>query len=220
MDIREAIMQRHAVRNYSERKIEEEKLNILRTLMEEYNEKAGLHIQLVVDDEKAFDSRLAHYGKFSGVANYFAMVGRKSPDLDEKLGYYGELLVLHAQMLGLNTCWVGLTFKKNPSVLQIGQGEKLRCVIALGYGITSGVSHKVKPFEKVAKAGGNLPQWFKDGVNAALLAPTAMNQQKFTFILHNDNTVEARAGWGFFTKVDLGIAKCHFDLGSGRLIVS
>lgn len=216
MTIQEAIEARHAVRSYSYRPIEKEKLDELTKLMDECNRKSGLHIQLVTNDPKAFDSRLAHYGKFSGVQNYFAMIGRKGDSLDEAIGYFGEQLVLKAQMLGLNTCWVGLTFKKNPDVLQIGDGEKVRCVIALGYGTTQGVGHKVKPLEKVVAADGEMPQWFINGVEAALLAPTAVNQQKFTFTLLGGNRVRAKAGLGFFSKVDLGIVKYHFEVGAGK----
>lgn len=219
----ETIRARHSVRSYTDKPIEEEKLAALRDLVAACNSEGGLHIQLVVDDPKAFDSTLAHYGKFSGVRNYFALIGPKGDDLDEKLGYYGQRLVLAAQTLGLNTCWVGLTFKKNPDRLQIGKGEKLRCVIALGYGTTQGVSHKVKAAEKVSKAAGDAPEWFHKGVEAALLAPTALNQQKFTLELMDGNRVRAKAGWGILSKmemtfamVDLGIVKYSFEVGAGR----
>ncbi len=219
MTIQEAIDVRHAVRAYSSQKIEEEKVEKLRSLMEEANSSAGLHIQLVLDEPEAFDSRMAHYGKFSGVSNYFALVGRKGPELDERLGYWGEKLVLKAQTLGLNTCWVGLTFKKITGAFIVGDDEKFVCVIAVGYGLTQGVGHKVKPIEKVSKneSGSAVPEWFRNGVGAALKAPTAMNQQKFLFILHDDGKVEAKAGIGFFTKVDLGIVKCHFEIGAGEV---
>lgn len=213
MTLQEAIRARHSVRSYTDRPIEQEKLDRLARLMDEANRAAGLHIQLVTHDPSAFDSRLAHYGKFSGVSNYFALIGA-GDRLDERLGYHGERLALTAQTLGLNTCWVGLTFKKNPAVLHVGAGEKLRCVVALGYGATQGVAHKVKTVERVAQADGPLPDWFRRGVEAALLAPTAMNQQKFRFSLVGDHLVRAQAGWGFFTKVDLGIVKCHFELGA------
>ncbi len=216
MTIEEAIKARHAVRSYTDRPIEKEKIDELTQLMNNINAKSGLHIQLVLNDPKAFDSRLAHYGKFSGISNYFAMIGKKSDKLDETIGYWGEHLVLRAQMLGLNTCWVGLTFKKNPDVLKLGEGEKVRCVIPVGYGTTQGVAHKVKPVEKVASANGEMPEWFLKGVEAALLAPTAVNQQKFKFTLVGDKYVQAKASLGFFSKVDLGIVKYHFEIGAGK----
>ena len=142
-------------------------------------------------------------------------MGKKSRDLDERCGYYGERLVLLAQQLGLNTCWVALTYKKISGVFQIASGEKLTVVIALGYGATQGVPHSSKPARSVAKVSGTAPEWFWNGVNAALLAPTAMNQQKFTFSLE-DGKVLAKAGAGFYTKVDLGIVKYHFEAAAGE----
>lgn len=219
----EAIRARHSVRSYTDKPIEEEKQETLRRLVAECNSEGNLNIQLVVDSPKAFGSKLVHYGKFSGVRNYFALIGPKGDDLDEKLGYYGQRLVLAAQTLGLNTCWVGLTYKKDPDSLQIGKGAKLRCVIALGYGTTQGVSHKVKAAEKVSKAAGDAPEWFQEGVEAALLAPTALNQQKFTLELLDDKRVRAKAGWGILSKmemtfamIDLGIVKYNFEVGAGQ----
>lgn len=222
MTIQEAMKERHSVRTYLDRPIPAEILAPLRALMEECNEKGNLHIQLVLDDPKAFDSRLAHYGHFAGVRNYFALVGSKGGDLDERLGYWGEHLVLKAQMLGLNTCWVGLTYRKNAAVLNIGAGERLRAVIAVGYGANNGVPHKVKSLEKLGRLNpvalakhAEMPQWFINGVKAAQLAPTAMNQQKFQFTLWREKAVLAQTSWGFFAKMDLGIAKYHFELGAG-----
>lgn len=215
MTILDAIKERHSVRSYTGTPIEQEKVEALRALVGECNQQGNLHIQLITNDPTAFDSRLARYGKFSGVSNYLAMIGPKGVELDEAIGYYGERLVLAAQMMGLNSCWAGLTYKKNPAVLHIADGEKLRCVIALGYGTTPGVAHKIKTIGQVTKVAGAMPDWFRRGVEAALLAPTAINQQQFTFTLLDAHTVEAKAGWGFFSRVDLGIVKYHFEVAAG-----
>lgn len=215
MDILEAMRLRHSVRSYLEKPLEDGVKDALQREIDQVNQESGLHIQLVAGEPKAFDSLMAHYGKFSGVTNYIALVGKKSPDLDELCGFYGELLVLLAQQLGLNTCWVAMTYKKIPGAFQTAPGEKLTMVIALGYGATQGVPHKSKPAEAVAAGYGSAPEWFRKGVDAALLAPTAMNQQKFTFTLEN-GAVQAKAGGGFYTKTDLGIAKYHFEAAAGK----
>ena len=44
--------------------------------------------------------------------NYLVMAAPKGRELEEKVGYYGEKIVILAQSLGLNTCWAGLTYKK------------------------------------------------------------------------------------------------------------
>lgn len=215
MEIKEAMLKRHSVRQYEGKKLEDVALDELKVEIEACNSESGLHIQLVTDEPKAFDGFMAHYGKFSGVNNYIALVGKKSDKLDELCGYYGERIALKAQTLGLNTCWVAMTYKKIPGAFCIDKGEKLTVVLALGYGKTQGIAHKSKDLIKVSNVSADTPEWFKNGVEAALLAPTAMNQQKFTFT-YTDGKVTLKAGRGFYTKVDLGIVKYHFELGSGR----
>lgn len=216
MTLQEAIVARHSVRQYQEKPIETEAVNRLNEEIAACNQEGGLHIQLVTDEPRAFSSGMAKYGKFCGVGNYLAMVGPKGAD--EAIGYYGERIVLLAQTLGLNSCWVGLSFKKQPDHYRIADGEKLHCVIALGYGSTQGVQHPMRPMEKFIRASMPLPDWFRRGVEAALLAPTAVNQQKFEFELVDGHTAAARArftliGYGM---MDLGIAKYHFEVAAGK----
>ena len=215
MNLTEAMKERHSVRQYEDRPLERSAVSALQDEIKACNKESGLHIQLVTNEPKAFAGFMAHYGKFSGVTDYIAMIGKKGPDLEEKCGYYGERLVLKAQQLGLNTCWAAMTYNKIKTAFTVGSGEKLCIVISLGYGKTQGVPHKSKMLEEIAKADTALPGWFKSGAEAALLAPTAMNQQKFLFTL-NGKKVSAKAGFGFYTKIDLGIAKYHFELGAGR----
>ena len=226
MTLQEGIVARHSVRRYIETPIE---ADIIKRLNEEIalcNREGRLHIQLVTDEPKAFSGGMAKYGKFSGVSNYLAMVGPKGAD--EAIGYYGERLVLLAQTLGLNSCWVGLSFKKQPDQYKVAAGEKLHCVIALGYGANQGVQHPMRPMEKFIKTpnvpslregqGWDIPDWFRRGMEAVLLAPTAVNQQKFEFELVEDHTVAARARFTLigYGKMDLGIAKYHFEVGAGK----
>ena len=214
MELWEIMKQRHSVRQYTDRAIEPEKRAVLDALADQINRKAGLSIQIVYDDPKCFDSFMAHYGKFTGVRSYIALIGKKSPKPDETLGYYGEELVLKAQELGLNTCWVALTHGKSKAV--VGKGEKEVCLIALGYGETQGVTHKNKPLSELCNCSDSMPEWFQSGMNAALLAPTAMNQQKFRFELLPDGNVKATCGSGFYAKLDFGIVKYHFEVVSGK----
>ena len=217
MEILEIMQRRHSVRQYTDRPIEPEKRAVLDALTQEINRKAGLSVQIVYDDPTCFDSFMAHYGKFTGVRNYIALIGKKSPNLDETLGYYGEELVLKAQELGLNTCWVALTHGKSKAV--VGKGEKEVCLIALGYGVTQGMEHKSKPMQELYTCAEPVPDWFLQGMDAVLLAPTAMNQQKFRFALLPDGTVKATCGSGFYTKLDLGIVKYHFETVTGKKTV-
>ena len=222
MTIQEAIEARHGVRAYKEQPLAAEVVKALEEKITELNREGHLHMQLILNEPKAFQGTLAKYGKFRGVNNYIVMAGQKADDLDERIGYYGEQLVLMAQTLGLNTCWVGLSYSKVPGTYVLEDGEKIACYIAVGYGETQGVGHKVKTVEQVSNASDTTPSWFKKGVEAALLAPTAVNQQKFSFeyVGMKDGHHQVRAKKGFsmigYTKTNLGIAKCHFEVGAGK----
>ena len=212
----EAIRARHSVRQYLNKPLKPDELAALQAEVDACNQESDLHIQLVTNEPKAFAGSMARYGKFSGVTNYFALVGKAGPDLQEKCGYWGERLVLKAQMMGLNTYWVALTFSKVKSAYTLNDGEKLAAVIALGYGATQGVHHKSKTMDELAKADGPMPDWFKSWMEAVLLAPTAVNQQKFLFTLLEDGRVSVQPGHAFYVKMDLGIAKYHFEVGAGK----
>lgn len=218
MTIQDAITARHSVRKYTDKPIETAKVATLRAEIERANAESGLNIQLVLEEPKCFSAGMWKYGQFSGVKNYFVMAGPKGKVAEEKIGYFGEKLVILAQTLGLNTCWVGLTYKKIPGTYTLRHGDIVHCVIALGYGTIPGVQHPIKPVSDYFEPSGPKPEWFMAGMEAAMLAPTAVNQQKFKFILRDGNKVEARtffSPWGY-TRVDLGIVKYHFEAGAGK----
>lgn len=215
MTLTEAVSARHSVRSYKAMPIPQELRFKLQAEIDRLNSESGLHIQLVCDEPEAFSGNSAHYGSLHNVTNYIVLAGKNDKSLDEKCGYYGEELVLIAQTLGLNTCWVALTYNKNKAVYSLNEGEKLCIVISLGYGETEGVPHKSKPLDKVIKSGSHRPDWFVRGVECALLAPTAINQQRFLFNCC-DNEVSAKALLGPCNKIDLGIVKYHFELGAGK----
>ena len=221
MTIQEAIAARHSIRAYKEQPLTAEAVKALEEKVAELNHHGRLHMQLVQNEPKAFQGTLAKYGRFRGVSNYIVMAGQKADDLDERVGYYGEQLVLYAQTLGLNTCWVGLSYSKVPGTYVLEEGEKIACYIALGYGETPGVGHKIKTINQVSNASDVTPTWFRNGVEAALLAPTAVNQQKFSFVYagmnNNRHLVRAKKGFSMigYTRMDFGIAKYHFEIGAG-----
>ena len=218
MTLLEAIDARHSVRAYKSTPIPEEVRSQLDAFTADCNKEGNLNISIRYDDPAGFDSRLAHYGSFRNVGNYIVLAGKKDESFDFRCGYYGEKIVLLAQQLGLNTCWAALTFNKKKVKEVVAPGETLCMVIALGYGETQGVSRKSKKTEDVVATRGNMPDWFRSGVEAALKAPTAMNQQKFVFGMKNGQPAVRVKGMGPCTRVDLGIAACHFEIGSGREI--
>lgn len=210
MDILEIMKERHSVRQYNNQAIEPLKRKALNEFIKAVNAESGLSIQPFYNEPKCFDSIMAHYGKFKNVKNYIAIVGNKNEQ--EKAGYYGEKIVLKCQELGLNTCWVAMTHGKSKA--EIKRGQKLLIIISLGYGETQGVPHKSKSIAELGKADQNT-EWFVKGMEAVSLAPTAVNQQKFLFELKNGKVTAKNLG-GFYSKIDLGIAKYHFEAVTGH----
>ena len=223
MTLHEAIPVRHSVRKYIDKPLPAEVVALLRAEIDKLNSASGLRIQLVTNEPKAFTGLLS-YGKFSGVTNYVVVAGPKSDSLNQTAGYYGEQLVLYAQTLGLNSCWVGLTYRKIPGTYELGPDDKIVCYIALGYGRTQGNSHKTKTVEQLGNVGPDTPAWFAAGVEAARLAPTAINQQKFHFTYLAPASAGEKAkvvatpgrSLAGYVHTDLGIARCHFELGAGK----
>ena len=223
MTLLEAIQARHSVRYYKQQPLSDDDARALQEKIDKVNREGRLHIQLIRNEPKAFLGPFARYGKFQGVTDYLVMAGVKAEDLDERIGYYGEQLVLFAQTIGLNTCWVGLSYTKIPGTYVLNEGEVIQAYIAIGYGETQGVTHKIKRINQVSNVTDLTPGWFRRGVEAALLAPTAVNQQKFSFeYLPAADGLPARvvAKRHFsligYTHIDLGIAKCHFEIAAGK----
>ena len=222
MTLQEAIQARHSVRAYKELPLSDDDARALQEKIDKVNREGRLHIQLIRNEPKAFLGPFAKYGKFRGVTDYLVMAGVKADDLDERIGYYGEQLVLFAQTIGLNTCWVGLSYTKIPGTYVLNEGEVIQAYIAIGYGETQGVTHKIKRIDQVSNVTDLTPGWFRRGVEAALLAPTAINQQKFSFEYlpaadGKPAQVVARRHFSLvgYTQMDLGIAKYHFEVAAG-----
>ena len=108
-NVLDLMRKRHSVRQYLDKAIPDQIRKELDAYAAELNRESGLKIQILYDEPDCFNSRMARYGRFENCANYIAMVGKKDSDPDERCGCSGELLVLKAQELGLNTCWVALT---------------------------------------------------------------------------------------------------------------
>lgn len=211
----DAIKERHSVRNYEAKKIEADKVEKIRAKIEELNKEGNLHLQFLEDAGKTYNKLFNKVAGLGSAPSVIACVGINDETLEQRVGYYGEKLVLFIQELGLNTCWAG-TFNEKNIGAEVGDGEKLVISIAVGYGKDKGKPHKSKSPEQVIEAKGDRPYWFNKGVDMALLAPTAINQQKFTIRLNEDESVDFVDKGGIFSQVDLGIVRCHFEIGAEK----
>ena len=216
MDETDAIRQRHSVRQYKPDRIEDDKVALIKAKLHELNAEGNLHLQFIEDADKTYNKLFNKVAGLGSAPSVIACVGKDTPGLDQRVGYYGEKLVLYAQTLGLNTCWTG-TFNRKNITADISEGERLVISIAIGYGKEPGKAHKSKSIDKLTESKGQTPEWFNKGVEMALLAPTAINQQKFLIKLNPDESVEFIDKGGVLSQVDIGIVKCHFEIGSGKL---
>ena len=212
MDMKLAMRQRHTVRKFTSESLSVELISQLNDRVCANNERFGLAISLKVGDESALPAALKLFFA-KGVRNYFVLAGSDRPGLDEDLGYASADLMLFAQALGLNTWWIGGAFSRK-NVEQAVPGKKVIGIVAVGFGATPGVAHKSKTAAEVSSYEGTAPQWFANGVQAALLAPTALNKQCFR-IAGAGNKVSISENGGVFSGADIGIVKYHFELGAG-----
>lgn len=218
MRLDEAIHARHVVRHYTDKPVAQDVADELQRTIERCNREGNLSMQLKLNDPAAFEGFLTDYGIYKNARNLVAIVSDGTNGWEERCGYYGAHVLLRATQLGLDTGWVRQFGRHLRKHVALEGGERPRFAIVFGYGVNHGHQHKSKRYEQVARVpeGMDTPTWFRNGVQAALLAPTSLNQQKFTFTLQPDGrSVEAKAGLGPCTRTDLGIAKYHFEIGAG-----
>lgn len=227
MTLKEALNARVSRRSFSSTPISSEAISALHTIINQANTEDGLNLQLITNEPKAFKSFMKTYGLFSGVHSYIALVGPDNDALVQQLiGYYGELLVLTAQTMDLGTCWVGASFDRNHCAAIVNEGEKLYCVIAVGYPkekttltqrIAQNAMSKIcHESQQIATVKGNnpAPAWFNQGIDAVLVAPSAMNKLPVHFTYENGIVTAKTTTNTGYENIDLGIAKLHFEIGA------
>ncbi|MGI6257785.1 MAG: nitroreductase family protein [Anaerovoracaceae bacterium] len=225
MDLKKAIRDRTSRRTYLDTPVSPLQLEKLEAAAWECNRSSGLSIQIMTGEEEVFAGFKKGYGLFSGVRNYMAMVGKyDDPHLEEKIGYYGESLVLLATSLGLGTCWVGLELDEEGMGCKLKKDEVLKCVIAFGNVknaptireklIYKGIHmRKSKEIKDMLVSETKVPNWVVEGMRCVVKAPSARNRQPVMFY-YSSGSVMAKVKEDEL--YDLGIAKLHFEIGAGQ----
>ncbi len=224
--MKNAIEARHSYRKYVKTPIAESSVKKLEASIKEYNEIAGLNMQLVLNSPEAFDKVSKTYGMFFGVEHYIALVGKTDDELArEKLGYYGEILVLQAVKMGLGTCWVGSSFDKETCAAEVDETETLFGVIVVGNvfsgnsareKVIRGTMSRKKDLIEMYKSDMTLPDWFLAGMKTVQKAPSARNKQPVMFYYVDGKASAGVFDYDGFEAIDLGIAKLHFEIGAGH----
>ncbi|MFC2716176.1 MAG: nitroreductase family protein [Stomatobaculum longum] len=212
MTIGEAIEERHTVRQFTDEAVEEETLEVLQARIATLNAQFELNLSLHANEELQLWPGMTLFFS-SGVENFIALAGPHGSKAAEHIGYCGADLLLLAQREGVNTWWIGGTYSMKKVEAEM-TGE-LYGVIAFGYGKNEGKPHHSKDAMRVSRYEGSDPAWFSRGVEAALLAPTAMNKQAF-MITGKDAVVQVSYKAGAFSDVDRGIIKYFFEQGAGK----
>lgn len=216
----ETIRERHSVREYDGKPLARVEFDALGAVVEECARESGLDIQLVGDNPEVFNV-IARFGLIRGCRTHVAFVvdDAKAGDVaaDEAIGYWGQRIVLAAQDMGLNTCWCALCSRKKSRAV-VAPGKKIRLVIAVGHGKTQGFSRKTKSVEALSSVEcAKGPAWFAEAMEAAQLAPTAMNNQNFKITLLSDGkTVRIDAPQSGLNVIDEGIVRCNFEIAANE----
>lgn len=216
----ETIRERHSVREYDGKPLARVEFDALGAVVEECARESGLDIQLAGDNPEVFNV-IARFGLIRGCRTHVAFVvdDAKAGDgaADEAIGYWGQKIVLAAQDMGLNTCWCALCSRKKSHAVVV-PGKKVRLVIAVGHGKTQGFSRKTKSVEALSSVEcAKTPAWFAAAMEAAQLAPTAMNNQNFKITLLSDGkTVRIDAPQSGLNVIDEGIVRCNFEIAANE----
>ncbi|MBU9896641.1 nitroreductase [Holdemanella biformis] len=206
---------RHTVRKYLDKPLDMDLIGLLNDRIERNNCVYNLTFKLITNNSDGLSS-LARLMSNNSVQNYIILAGKDNSDLDKKIGYCGADLILYAQSLGLNTWWCGGMFNGKNALKHLdNKAVRVNGVIAIGYGKTQGVPHKSKTADQVSHFKGDAPGWFKSGIKALLLAPSALNRQPY-IVNGEGNKVSLKVKSGTFSQVDLGIGKYFFELGAGK----
>ena len=221
-----AMKKRCSRRKYTNRPIDSKYVQQLEDSIALHNKESGLNIKLVIGSgAELFSGFRKSYGLFVGVQNYIAMIGSKTlPNRMEKVGRFGEKIILEATAMGLSTCWVGTSYDKNAAKELCEGNEELDCVIAVGYSdekhslkermMEYGTHRQNKSKEALIEAEEHVPEWFKQGMDAVYLAPTARNLRPFVFEYKDGQVTASITNPTETAMIDLGIAKLHFELGA------
>jgi nitroreductase len=231
-----AINTRRSRRNYDKgRPIGAEVRNRLHEVCSGFIPYNSVRVEFIDEPpDDIFANALGFYGNIKGAPAFLAFIGDAAdPNVQEKMGYAGEAAVLEATSLGLGTCWVALTYnaKAVKSLVSLGKGEKMICVSPVGYTTEQwsfeekamsgfGSNHQRKPLPSMV---GGLPQtswpgWTQSAVEAARLAPSAMNRQPWGFLVEERGITiyvkDRGLEFNVARRLDCGIAMLHLELGA------
>jgi hypothetical protein len=230
-----AIFIRRSRRQFDQRPLESTLLVTLHTVCKEFRpfpQAPAVLVTQSVDD--VFKGAIGHYGKIKGAPAFIAFIGdMDNPNIHEQVGYLGEGIILEATALKLGTCWVGGFFRPEvaASLTNINKNERVFAVTPIGYVSEDwsleekimagfGRKHQRKPLSELITGleEEKWPAWMKELLEAARLAPSAVNRQPWRFHIEQHSiTISVDNLKDTFTiskRLDCGIAMLHIEVAS------
>ena len=225
---------RHSWRSYDARPVAEAELERLREICAGLSGHGARAVIVSGDTGRVFRGIVGSYGAVTGAPTYSAFIGDiEDINVNEKIGYLGEGVVLEAVALGLSTCWVGGFFRPGMVASEVGIGptEKVFAVTPIGHRTEApsrndralkalAKSHSRKPLGELCSGlpGDGWPPWVREALEAARIAPSATNRQPWRFrVTAGSITVSAdsmKDTYRISRRLDCGIAMLHLELGA------
>lgn len=242
-DIEDLITRRMSTRTYSDKMVNEEDREALLEFTRPLE--CDLYRFAIVDYAMSEGKKLNTYGLIRNAKTLLVAIGRRSLARDNKaavdFGYDFEKIILKATDLGIDTCWMGMSYKEDALRELAGVGNDERIVMASPIGYSKGdnildkltrysiKAHKRLSFESIfshGKIGVPLTELKDERYRICLemlrRSPSAGNAQPW-------RVVQTEGGFDFYSKAkkiydnlkdkridftynDMGIAKCHFEL--------
>lgn len=218
--VTEAIDLRVSRRSYIGMPINEVQKSYLNNLINDVNKESKLNITLIDDASCCFKSFFKTFGVFSGVKSAIILKGKKDLDnLEEMVGYYGQYLLIKATQIGLSTCWVGSSYKKDKLEKEIDEEIVAIIVVGLAFDVTTSkedaiikaMNKKRKKLESFIDSSVKMDDKFMPGIEAVRRAPSNKNVQD-VLVSYKDNKIYISTKDNFpLSLVNLGIAKFNFE---------
>lgn len=230
----EALITRRSRRLYNAEPVSRDVVQKLETMCESFRPFDSARAVLTECTEKVFKGIIGAYGRIRGAPLFVAFIGdTRDPHVQEMVGYTGEGIVLEATSLGLGTCWVGKSFDQKIAshFLSMNEHERVLAVSPVGYAAREasfeerlltgfGQTHKRKPIEELASGipQAEWPAWVRTSLDAARVAPSAVNRQPWRFQVETDGITisvdDMKDSYGISKRLDCGIAMLHIEIAS------
>ncbi len=177
---------------------------------------------------------IGSYGRVVGARSALVVIGRsEARAAQESMGYLGEAALLQATAMGLGTCWIAGSFKREiaSKLAEVGEDEQIFAVSPVGHAeerprrgerlLKAAVrAKKRRPIDDMASGfdADQWPDWAAEGVRLARIAPSAANRQPWRFDFEPGavtvSVVDRGVDGSISRLLDVGIAMLHFEIGA------